>query len=285
MPATQDPAQADLDASTDNWYLVLAMRFFLQILIAVLMLAAPASADEFAYPDRTGFVNDYAAILPSELEGRLEKLCIEVLQKCDATIAVAIVSSLKGQSVEEYATGLYANWGVGEAGEDQGVLLLLAVRDRKVRIEVGYGLEGLLNDGKVGAILDSYVVPSLRSDAWEDGVTRGVAALSQEIAGDAGVELDGRIALPRRQSQAGIPVGMIIFFIILVVVIARVNSRGGGSGWGSGPKLGGGPWVGGSPYRRRHRGGGFGGFGGGGGGGFGGFGGGMSGGGGASRGF
>ncbi len=261
------------------------MRFKLLILTAVLILAATAYADEPAYPARTGFVNDYAAILPSELESRLENLCIEVLQKCDATIAVALVSTLKDRTVEEYATGLYEAWGVGEAGQDRGVLLLLAVTDRKVRIEVGYGLEGLLNDGKVGAILDSYVVPSLRTDAWDEGVTRGVAALAQEIAGDAGVELDGRIALPRRGSEEGIPIGMIVFFIILVILMARANKHGGGPGSGAGPMIGGGPWVGGSPYRRRYRGGGFGGFGGGGGGGFGGFGGGMSGGGGASRGF
>ena len=260
------------------------MRIKLPILIAMLFLTTIAYAEESAYPARTGFVNDYAAILPSELESRLENLCIEVLQKCDATIAVALVSTLKDLTVEEYATGLYEAWGVGEAGEDRGVLMLLAVRDRKVRMEVGYGLEGLLNDGKVGAILDSYVVPSLRNDAWEEGVTRGVAALAQEIAGDAGVELDGRIALPRRDSEAGIPIGMILFFIILVILIARANRDGGGSGWGGGGAIGG-PWVGGSPYRRRYRGGGFGGFGGGGGGGFGGFGGGMSGGGGASRGF
>ncbi len=250
------------------------------VLLLALLLAAPPGAHAQNYPDRRALVNDFAGVLSARTMRGLETLSQELLDKSGVTVAVAVVPSLEGVPVEEYATTLYERWGIGKKGEDRGVLLLVAVKERRVRIETGYGLEGILPDGKVGAILDEYVIPHLRRDDWDSGVIGGVAGLIDVIDADAGVTLEGRIDAPRpaRRSRGGrgsiLP--LIIFLILmsrsrmfpwifLPMMMGRRTSMGGG-GFGS-------------------FGGGFGSFGGGGGGGFSGFGGGMSGGGGASRGF
>ena len=92
----------------------------------------------------------------------------------DTKIVVAVVESLEGQEVEEYANNLFRTWGIGDKEKNNGILLLVSTGDRKIRIEVGYGLEGALNDGKTGAILDNYVVPYLKK---EEEVLKNISAI------------------------------------------------------------------------------------------------------------
>ena len=249
-----------------------AIRSLIPLLLALLGAAHGAEL-----PRRSGLVNDFAAVLSPSARSRAEAIARELLEKSGATVAVAVVPDMGGETVERYATDLYEAWGVGRRGEDRGALLLVAVQERKVRIEVGYGLEGILPDGKVGQILDRSVTPHLRDDDWDSGVVAGVAALARVIAEDAGVVLDSSVVPPPaagRAQRAGSGVGGLVFLVILILLF----SRGRLSPWlllfllGSGGRRG----------RGGSSGGGFGSFGGGG---FSGFGGGMSGGGGASRGF
>ncbi|UCE18643.1 MAG: TPM domain-containing protein [Gemmatimonadota bacterium] len=240
----------------------------------IFLFAAPATAQEFPRP--VGYVNDFANILPSSDKQRMTDLIAELKEKTGAEVAVATMPDIGGEEYTDYANRLYEAWGLGQKGKDNGVLIFLTLKERKIRIEVGYGFEGILPDGKVGGILDEYVVPLLRSDNFGQGLYNATAVVAATIAEDAGVELTGEPAVrpvrrkPPGRRRGGSILGSLLFFLFIFFLFGR---RMGFLPWlFLGSMMGGGR--------------GYGGFGGGfGGGGFGGFGGGLSGGGGAGRGF
>ena len=262
----------------------------LWIVLAWIVLGASVRvpAEPIASLRASNYVNDFAGVLDTATQARLNDLCFQVEQKAHAQIAVVTVKSLDGQDVVTYAVALYQKWGIGAKGKDRGVLILLATQDRKYWTTVGYGLEPILPDGKVGGF-GREMVPLLRSGDYAGAVTLMTSRVASVIAQDAGVTLDNQPPLaPTRQPPspgggvAAVVVIFILFFIAVFVLRAIFRGGGGGRGGGSGfwsgllwgvllNNMGGG------------RGGGYGGggFGGGGGGGFGGFGGGSTGGGGA----
>ena len=238
-------------------------------------------------PKPTSYVSDNAGVIDPESRLQMEQLAAEVESKAHATIEMVTIKSLDGLSIEEFTTRLEDNWKVGPKGTDKGVLMVFAIQDHKRRIEVGYGLEGALNDAKVGDIGRS-MVPQLKANEYGPAMLMGMEQVADDIANDAGVTLTSPIdrmnqieqtmpAQPRpKPSPWRIAWGLLrlVFFILVFLTVLR-----GGGGWGVlwlllGSRLGPG------------RGGGGGGFGGGGGGGggsdFGGGFGGGSGGGGAS---
>ena len=265
------------------------------ILWILLGVAVWVAAEPIASLRPTNYVNDFAGVLDAATEARLNDLCQQVDQKAQAQIAVVTVKSVDGQDVVSYAVALYQKWGIGAKGKDRGVLILLATQDHKYWTAVGYGLEPILPDGKVGGF-GREMVPLLRSGDYAGAVTLMTARVASVIAQDAGVTLDNqpRLAAPPQQPVSGggpRAVVPFLFLLFVVILILRALFRGGGSGRGSGgsgflsgllwamlfSNLGGGRGgSGGGGFG----GGGFGGFGGGGGG-FGGFGGGSTGGGGA----
>jgi uncharacterized protein len=265
--------------------------------LAAILLIALAFSTLCAYAEQpkdiqpTGYVTDLASVVSPQSKARLEALCTELQQKTETQLAVVTINSLEGESVEDYAVALYKHLGVGAKGTDRGVLLLVAPKDRKYRVEVGYGLEPVINDARAGDV-GRAMVPLLRQGDYNGAIEAATWQLAQYIAADRGVTLSGQP--PRRQIKSSsdedgkFPFGWLIFALILLFFLIgsrrggsqgrRMGPRGGG-GWWIGPMIGGG-WGG----RGGWGAGGFGGGGGGfsGGGGFGGFGGGSSGGGGAS---
>jgi uncharacterized protein len=258
----------------------------------VLGASVRVPAEPIASLRASNYVNDFAGVLDTAAQARLNDLCFQVEQKAHAQIAVVTVKSLDGQDVVSYAVALYQKWGIGAKGKDRGVLILLATQDRKYWTTVGYGLEPILPDGKVGGF-GREMVPLLRSGDYAGAVTLMTSRVASVIAQDAAVTLDNQPPLaPTRQplsprgGVAAVVVICILFFIAVFVLRAIFRGGGGGRGGGSGfwsgllwgvllNTMGGGRGGG-------YGGGGFGGFGGGGGGGgFGGFGGGSTGGGGA----
>jgi uncharacterized protein len=250
-----------------------------------------AFADDIHKIIPTSYVTDLAGVLPSATRQRLEALCTELEQKTGAQLAIVTVRSLDDRPVEDYTVDLFKHLGVGSKKEGSGILLLLAPGDRKYRIEVGYGLEPVINDARAGDA-GRAMVPFLRQNDFGSAVEVAAWQLANFVAKDRGVSLSG--LPPARQVAAepqdrGIPINLfaILFILFMVFQIFRSSvstsgRRGGGGmsgcwwllpllGGGGGYRGGGGSWGGG----------GFGGSGGGGGG-FGGFGGGSSGGGGAS---
>jgi uncharacterized protein len=231
-------------------------------------------------PAPTNYVNDFAGVLSPGTLVSLNALCAQVDRQAHAQLAVVTVKNLDGEPIENFATALEDKWKVGKKGTDRGLLLILATDDRKYRIEVGYGLEGILPDGRVGDI-GRQMVPYLRQNDYDGAVTMAVRQIAGVIAADAGVTLNTglRPGYAPAQQPKPLSLGEVLVLGVILLLVILFLARVGGSGllgFLIGMFLGGGGRGGGGGYD------GGGGFGGGGDGGFGGFGGGSSGGGGAS---
>ncbi len=236
----------------------------------LISLAFVLHAEPVSQLKPTGYVNDFAHVLDQNTIAQLDNICQQIDEKAHAQIAVVTIKSLDGSDIESYAVDLFKKWGIGSKGTDRGVLILLATQDHRYRTEVGYGLEPILPDGKVGGF-GREAVPLLKQNDFNGAVSLMTMRVAEVIAQDAGIQLTG--AQPRaptavQEPSTGLSIGGIIALIIIVLIVLFTPL---GRLLLFGLLLGGG------------RGGGFGGGGfGGGGGGFGGFGGGSSGGGGAS---
>jgi uncharacterized protein len=266
------------NSSTLFRLLLTALPVVLLVLLAVFALAAHAEPVD-GLPKPTDYVSDYAHVLSPETVARLDRLCTQLdKSQANAQVAVVTVKSLDGDDSADYASQLETKWKMGSKGSDRGVLVLLAVDDHKRRIDVGYGLEGILNDAKLGDI-GRGMVPYLRANDFDSAVTLAVGQVAQVIAADAKVTLtDDAGQMPVQQPVRRAPaLGRIILLIILLLFFGGSSLLRMLMGFGLlGTFMGGrGPGIGGGGFG----GGGFGG--GGGGGGFGGFGGGGFGGGGA----
>ena len=247
-------------------------------------------AEKIADIHPQGYVTDLAQVINPATRQKIEMLGTELQQKTGAQLAVVTVNSLEGQTREDYAADLYKHLGVGAKKDDRGVLILIAPKDRQYKIEVGYGLEPVINDARAGDV-GRDMVPDLRKSDYSAAALVGATGVAQFIAADAGVQLTGipkRTARPHTKEAPWWLAWVIMGGIFLLV---RALSRAGRGGKG-GPRGGGGmgsalPWIllGSGMGRGGSWGGGYGGSSGGwcggGGGGFGGFGGGSSGGGGA----
>jgi uncharacterized protein len=259
--------------------------FRLLLAVSVVFSAAMLTAQAVdKLPKPTDYVSDLAHVLSPDTIVRLDRIAGQLdHSQANAQLAVVTVQTLDGEDAADYANQLEDKWKIGRKGSDRGVLILLAVGDHKRRIEVGYGLEGILPDAKLGDI-GREMVPQLRANDFDGAVTLAVDEIAQTIAADAKITLDDEPAMAARpmRQQHSASAGKIILIIILLMFfggfsLLRLLASFGllFGGWGRGPGIGGG-WGGGG-----FGGGGFGGGGGGGGGGFGGFGGGSFGGGGA----
>jgi uncharacterized protein len=261
----------------------------LQILACVLLLllcAIPSSAAD--PPELIAPVNDFANVIDSRSAAQIDRLIRSLKQASGDVVVVATVPTIEGYGdIREYAVKMFENHGhgVGEKDKDNGLLILLALKERKVWVEVGYGLEPWITDRFSGETSRQYMVPQFRNGAYGLGLLAGTARIVSRIADGRGVQLEGVARERDAQPGSGSVWPLLPILIFLAILIISRIGRGGGlsgglpwmmgpwSGWSSGVGSFGGRGGGGF-------GGGFGGFGGGGGGGFGGFGGGGSGGGG-----
>jgi uncharacterized protein len=255
--------------------------------LLALLLTLSAHAIDISKLQPQGYVSDFAGVLDADKRAQIERYCGSVERATGVQMAIVTLESLEGDPIEDTANALYRKWGIGKKGKDEGVMLMLAIRDRKSRVEVGYGLEPILPDGFVGSVLRE-MRPSLREGNYGQSLLAGSAHIGQTIAQAKGVSLDR--SLPRRAAPSrggggsGIPWPIVLIGIVVLFSLLSRGGRGGGGGFLTGLILGN---LFGSASRYRGYGGssgwGGGGFGGGdSGGGFGGFGGGDSGGGGAS---
>lgn len=167
---------------------------FLTAICCFAVLSCPVSAAVVS-PDEAFYVYDGAQVLSEETEQYILNSSRELESKTGAQIVVVTIPSLEGRSLEEYATELFRQWGIGDAKKNNGLLLLCAVEDRQFRVEVGYGLEGDLPDGKTGRIQDSYIIPLLREDEFDAGIRNGYSAFLQELADVYNVSITGETAI------------------------------------------------------------------------------------------
>lgn len=168
-------------AHSGRWPQVRARRLLMLAALVPLLIAAVGAEPLTGIPNprtRDGsWVTDMSGTLRPETVARLNAMIGDLERTTGAEMAVVVIQSLDGLSVDEAAVELFELWGIGKKDRDNGVLLLWSTGDRRLRVEVGYGLEGVLPDGKVGAILDAYVMPKFRSNQFDEGVLAGVEAL------------------------------------------------------------------------------------------------------------
>ena len=235
----------------------------------VLLLALAARAEPVSQLKATDYVNDFAHVLDQSSIARMDDLCRQIDQKAHAKIAVVTIHSLDGSDIESYAVTLFQQWGLGTKSTNRGVLILYAIDDHRDRIEVGYGLEPILTDGKTGDFARE-AVPLMRAGQYGAGLLLVTSRVAKVIADDAGVQLTNLLpeapVEPDSQPGKGMSAGGVILLIIVILIILFTplrsllfwmlfsgmfgGGRSGGGGWGGGGFGGGG--------------GGFGGFGGGG---------------------
>ncbi len=255
---------------------------FLMAALSIWLLLAPAHVLAQEPPELTAPVNDFANIIDEGSKGRLDTLIRSLQQASGDVVIVATVQTIAPYAdIREYAVKMFENHGkgIGQHGKDNGLLVLVAVKERQVRIEVGYELERFITDGFAGETVRQRIAPEFRQDNYGQGLVSGVSRIVARIAQGRNVVLQGVPADTNSEPAVGSGNNLVLLLFVLFFVIAAARTRrrgrrrwGGGSwsGWNSGVGPFGGTF-----------GGGFGGFGGGGGGGgFGGFGGGRSGGGG-----
>lgn len=245
------------------------------ILLLQCFFAACATAAPQIPPKPTAaagiYVQDYAQVLSAEDKRRLLSIGQELDNKTTAQLAVVTVKTLDGQPIEDYALSILREWGIGSKEKNNGALIVVAVQDRRSRIEVGYGLEGLLTDGLTGRIQDQAMIPYFRKGNYAAGIVNGYAVTASLIAKDAGVQLTSinseQIAVPAKTTNntdqeypfwlklligAGIILLLIIDNLFLGGVLTQMlffmflRGRGGGGGRGG---FGGGSGGGGGSSR------------------------------------
>ena len=242
------------------------------VMVFVLCLAGDfVRAQGPDYPSRPeGYVSDFAGVISAEDKDAITRLAQELEDKTTDQIAIVTVNSTQPETIEGYSVELFKRWGIGQKGKDNGALLLVAVQDRKMRIETGYGLEGTLTDVICNKIIRDIMTPSFKAGDHSTGIKDGAMAMVSVIAREKGLNITGQEdqiyqQVHARGNSSDAPLSIVWFLVLFGIIIIRSRMSFGGvyiGGFGDG-------------------GGGFSG----GGGGFSGFGGGGSGGGGASGGW
>jgi uncharacterized protein len=206
------------------------IRSFL-LLAALLLAALPcAAADQPAFPALTGRVVDEAGVLPAPLAARLTRELAAHEQRTGQQVVVAVVKSLNGRSIEEYGVDLGRAWGIGQKGSNTGAILLVAPSERKVRIEVGYGLEGDLTDAASATIIDQAILPRFRQGDIPGGIVAGTEDILRILGDDVTAPAPPRIA-PRPQASSGHgSIGSIVFILAIFAVFVFFAGRRGGGG-------------------------------------------------------
>lgn len=194
-------------------------------LVPALLLLASGSlqAQSGVFPaEPRGHVNDYADFLTSDEENRLEAKLRGYRDSTSTVIVITSLESLQGNAIEEIGTKMFNEWNMWEGDRDNGVLLLVSRQDRKIRIEVGYGLEGAIPDIMAGRIIRQILTPAFRDSRYYDGFDRATSAVMQLAAG----EFEGTLASDGEDSEDD-DRSLIVFLLFLAFVI-YVSSRGGG---------------------------------------------------------
>lgn len=212
---------------------------FRRIFLLLLLLPSMALA-QLAIPAHDGrWVHDEAGVLSQSTIAELERLLKAERDSTSNQIAVLIVPSLNGEIPEEYAIKVAHDvWKLGQADKDNGVLLLISIQDRLVRIETGFGLEGKLTDAASSRINRNEIAPRFRQNDFDGGVKAGVVAIIQTIKGEYKNDAPPRKKTRRKSSP------LFTLLVIIAVIIFMARRRGGGGGRGGGYWSSGGGWMG-----------------------------------------
>jgi uncharacterized protein len=232
-------------------------KFFLQLCFIVLLWALPVSLPAVTPPlpaQPPSYVVDLAGVIDAGTRDRLIAMLKELEAKTTAQVVVLTIDSLNEEPIEDFSHQTAMKWGIGQKGKDNGVLITVAVKDHKYRIEVGYGLEAVLPDSLVGSLGRQYLVPNLRKGDFAAGILAAVTEIANDIAMGPGGETTPQKGIGR-QSQLIIILLVLIGIILIFIVFTEPRTAGAKKG---GKRLGsGGSWFGGSGGGWSYGGGGF----------------------------
>lgn len=201
------------------------------LLAGLVLVTTAAVAQEFAVPELTGRVVDQAEMLEAGAESQLTSMLASHEQATGEQVVVVTVPGLQGRSIEEFGVALGRTWGIGQAEEDTGALLIIARDDRRIRIEVGYGLEGRLTDAQSSVIINSIITPAFRQNEFERGIVEGTTAMVQVLGGDPLRAPQTQPVGERDKPPAGV-------FILLFFIVMGLIGGGGRGGRGKRGRLG-----------------------------------------------
>ena len=191
------------------------------ILLLAVIIVSFVCTKAFAVlsPSKEFYVNDFAEILSDETEQYILNNSAALCEKTKAQIAVVTVKNLEGKEIADYALELFRSWGIGDKELNNGILILLSLEERKVRIEVGSGLEGRVNDSKAGRFLDTYAVPHFKSDEWDEGIKALYSAILSEVYGEYNLEVPSEVDKIVKDAEPEEDHAGTIFAVIVMVVI------------------------------------------------------------------
>jgi uncharacterized protein len=253
------------------------MRRYLALLLLLFAFLAPGDAQAQSFPKFTGLVTDAANVLPADQKAALEAKLQALQQKTSRQLVVATIPDLQGYEIADYGTRLGEAWRVGLKDADNGAILIIAPNDRKVRVEIGYGLEPVLTDALSSVIIQTRVIPAFKAGKMAAGIEAGADALIEQLSlpdDVAKARVDAAVAaydkLHKKRNGGGVPIGLIFWLVIGGIVIASSIGRsafgrgsraysGSGSNWpvwlwaaseiasdlSRSNRSGGGPWGGG----------------------------------------
>ncbi len=216
------------------------IKYVLIFIITIIILMGNSSY-AIVSKSKDFFVNDSANLLSNETEEYIINMNKSLESKTGAQIVVVTTKNLEGMDLEEYATELFREYGIGNKEKNNGVLILCAYEERKLRIEVGYGLEGALPDGKTGRIQDEYMIPYLKENDFDTGIKNGFNAILQEVMTEYGITIDGvseATVIETNNDRNILPeLIMIGIFIMLIIFSSRhgiffLGGFGGGGHYG-----------------------------------------------------
>ncbi len=164
------------------------IRYLLSFLFILIFSLSSFSAD---IPKPVGYVNDFASVLNQSTKNKLNRLLVELKQKTGVEFTVVTIKGTGGEDIFDYSMELFQKWGIGQKGKDNGILFLIDVKNHKLRINTGYGVEGILPDGLLGRIRDRYIIPYFKKGDYNGGILNGSMAVASIVAKANHVKLNG----------------------------------------------------------------------------------------------
>ncbi len=197
------------------------------IILALILISSLLVALEV--PRLKGMVNDYGNVLSSNEEVQLEQLLRDAQAKTSSQIVLLTIKSLQGENLEDYSLRVADKWKLGQKELDNGVLLLVAMQEKKIRIEVGYGLESILTDIKCGYIIRNLIVSEFKKGNFSQGIANGLLAVTGLITNEFEIT-DEQLAKYQQQKKGNssqLPIGFIVFIIMMILMSFGRRGRGG----------------------------------------------------------
>ena len=198
--------------------------FFAAVLLftSAVTAAVPAHTTQF-------YINDFANVLSAETENLIFNKSKSYADSSQIQVVVTTVTTLDGRTVEDYSLEMARSWGIGDKEDNTGVLILVSTGDREIRVEVGYGLEGILNDSKVGRLIRNEAVPYLSKNDYDSGIKELYLAVMNEIG-----DVTAQTAKDVESEDSTCLAGIIVFLIVVVLISGLFGGRGGRGGRGRG---------------------------------------------------